>query len=401
MRGAQRLRAWGKGFILADHFLVVAGFYLVFPIIGLHFVDHLGWAAATVGLALGLRQVCQQGLGLLGGALSDRFGAKRMIVAGLLLRAAGFAWLALAQAPWILFLSCALSGLGGCLFEPARGAVVIKLTRVHERNRFFALMMSLESAASVLGALLGTVLLRVDFRWVALGGCAVFVIAALLNACLLPAYRVALPGASILSAMRRPLRDRPFMLLVLTLSGYFMLNVQLVMLLPVRLSQVAGTPQALAWMYGMDGALAVLLLYPLARFGERRYSESTRVQAGLALMTGALACLPWAAGVAGLFAVLAVFYIGVLIVEPAREALVTRYAVPQARASYLGMGRIGLALGGLLGYISGGALMDAERSLGLPGLPWMVLSGVGALTLCALARLGPRNPSFATSTSNA
>ncbi|SPX52762.1 multidrug resistance protein MdtH [Klebsiella pneumoniae] len=33
----------------------------------------MGWAALMVGIALGLRQLVQQGLGIFGGAIADRF----------------------------------------------------------------------------------------------------------------------------------------------------------------------------------------------------------------------------------------------------------------------------------------------------------------------------------------
>ena len=49
-----------------------------------------------VGFALGFRQlVVQQGLGIFGGAIADRFGAKPMIITDMLLRALGFALMAL------------------------------------------------------------------------------------------------------------------------------------------------------------------------------------------------------------------------------------------------------------------------------------------------------------------
>ena len=70
-----------------------------FPLISIRFVDQMGWAALMVGIALGLRQFVQQGLGVFGGAIADRFGAKPMIVTGMLLRAAGFATMAIAHEP--------------------------------------------------------------------------------------------------------------------------------------------------------------------------------------------------------------------------------------------------------------------------------------------------------------
>ncbi len=99
----------------------------------------MGWAALMVGIALGLRQLVQQGLGIFGGAIADRFGAKPMIVTGMLMRAGGFAAMAVAHEPWVLWFSCILSGLGGTLFDPPRAALVVKLVRPHQRGRFFSI----------------------------------------------------------------------------------------------------------------------------------------------------------------------------------------------------------------------------------------------------------------------
>lgn len=381
---AQRARRLGRRFIMLDNLLVVAGFFCVFPLISLHFVDQMGWAAGAVGLALGLRQLMQQGLGLVGGSLADRFGAKPLIVAGMLLRAAGFAVMAVAHHPGVLVFSCLLSGLGGMLFDPPRSAMIIKLTRPHERNRFYSLLMMQDSAAAMGGALLGTWLLGFDFFWVAMGGCAVFVLAALANAVLLPAYRVASVRTPPLAAMRTVLTDKAFLVFVFTLSGYYALGVQIMLLMPVTIKQLAGTAQAVSWMYALDAVLSLTLLYPLARWGERHWRLETRVLAGLLTMAISIAAMAWVHNVHAAFVVLSIFFIGSLITEPAREALLARFAQPQARASYMGMGRIGLAIGGLFGYTGGGLLLDHARAHNLPALPWLVLAFVGGLTWWAL-----------------
>lgn len=384
MVGAERARRLGRRFIMLDNMLGVCGFFLVFPLISLHFVDQLGWAAVVVGLALGIRQLSQQGLGLLGGSLADRFGAKPLIVSGMLLRAAGLAVMALATHPSILILSCVLSGLGGTLFDPPRSALIIKLTRPHERNRFYSLLMMQESAGAMLGALLGSWLLAFDFYWVGMGGAAVFVLIALLNALFLPAYRVAAKRTAALTAIRVVLADKPFLFFVFTLSGYYVLCVQIMLLLPVVIKQLAGTAQAVGWMYTLDAILALCLLYPLARLGERYFSLQVRVLAGITMMTLSMAAMALVTGVVGAFVVLAFFYLGTLITEPAREALLASYAQPEARASYMGMGRMGLAVGGLFGYTGGGFLLDHARSLNMPSLPWLVLALIGSATLLGL-----------------
>ncbi len=110
MAGVSQARSLGKYFLLLDNMLVVLGFFVVFPLISIRFVDQMGWAALMVGIALGLRQLTQQGLGIFGGAIADRFGAKPMIVTGMLLRAAG-------SPPWALHMNRGCCGFPA--FSPA------------------------------------------------------------------------------------------------------------------------------------------------------------------------------------------------------------------------------------------------------------------------------------------
>lgn len=377
-------RSLGKYFLLLDNLLVVLGFFVVFPLISIRFVDQLGWAALIVGIALGLRQLLQQGLGIFGGAIADRFGAKPMIVTGMLLRAADFATMAMADAPWILWFSCALSALGGTLFDPPRTALVIKLTRPHERGRFFSLLMMQDSAGAVVGALIGSWLLQYDFHFVCWVGAAIFVLAAGWNAWLLPAYRISTVRIPMKEGMLRVLRDRRFLTYVLTLTGYYMLAVQVMLMMPIVVNEIAGSPAAVKWMYAIEAALSLSLLYPLARWGEKHFRLEQRLMAGLLLMTLSLLPIGLATSLQGVFTLICCFYLGSIIAEPARETLSASLADPRARGSYMGFSRLGLALGGALGYTGGGWMYDTGRTMNMPELPWLLLGAVGFATLLAL-----------------
>lgn len=59
-----------------------------------------------------------------------------------------------------------------------------------------------------------------------------------------------------------------------------------------------------------------------------------------------------------IFALLTCFYVSIIVSEPARNLLVANLSRPQARGSYIGFSRLGLAIGGMLGYIGGGPLLD-------------------------------------------
>lgn len=121
MSRVSQARNLGKYFLLIDNMLVVLGFFVVFPLISIRFVDQMGWAAVMVGIALGLRQFIQQGLGIFGGAIADRFGAKPMIVTGMLMRAAGFATMGIApNRGYCGFHACSRDSAARCLIRRVR-----------------------------------------------------------------------------------------------------------------------------------------------------------------------------------------------------------------------------------------------------------------------------------------
>ncbi|MCG8710056.1 multidrug efflux MFS transporter MdtH [Brenneria sp. 4F2] len=377
-------RSLGKYFLLLDNMLVVLGFFIVFPLISIRFVDQLGWAALLVGIALGLRQLIQQGLGIFAGAIADRFGAKPMIVTGMLLRASGFVFMAIADQPWLLWLSCGLSGLGGTLFDPPRTALVVKLIRPRERGRFYSILMMQDSAGAVIGALIGSWLLRYDFELVCWVGAVIFVLAAALNWKCLPAYRTSTTRIPMQEGISRVIRDRRFLTYVLTLTGYYMLSVQVLLMLPIMVNEIAGTPTAIKWMYTIEATLSLTLLYPIARWSEKHYRLEQRLMAGLLVMTFSMFPIGLTTSLQSLLMLISLFYIGSIIAEPARETLGASLADPRARGSYMGFSRLGLALGGAIGYSGGGWLFDAGHALGQPELPWFMLGAIGLITLAAL-----------------
>ena len=380
-----RARRAGKRFLLLDNMLLELGFSAVFPLLSVHFVEQLGWQAIIVGVALAIWQFIQSGTGILGGAIADRLGAKPTMVTGMLLRAAGFAVMGMADAGWILMLGCALAAFGGMLFSPCRSALVIKLVRPAERGRFYSILMVEDSAFRVLGALLGSwLLMHYDFRHVCMAGTVFFILAAGWNAWKLPAYKLSSVRAPVLTGMALALRDRRFRCYVLTLTGYYILNVQVMLMLPIAIQSIAHTPAAVGWMYSVDAMMAVTLLYPLARWSERHFRLEQRLIIGLSIMTLSLLFVGFTHTLLPLFMLVITFYLGSLIAEPARETLSAELSDYRARGSYMGFSRMGAAVGGAIGYSGGGWLHDLGAGQNMPALPWLILGIIGFVTLLAL-----------------
>ena len=197
-----------------------AGFYMIVPMISVHFVDGLGWAAASIGLVLAIRQLMQQGLSVITGALADRVGAKQLIMLGLIVRTIGFAAMAyVTSLPGLLFASL-LAGIGGALFDSPTAAAMAALTAEHERLQFYSVRGMITSLGMTIGPLVGAALLKVDFALVAYLSASLYLVSLIVTWRLLPAVKVGKADQPLTSGVKQVARDRPFMILVALLMGY-------------------------------------------------------------------------------------------------------------------------------------------------------------------------------------
>jgi MFS family permease len=71
---------------------------------------------------------------ILGGALSDRYGAKAVILCGCIVRVAGYLLLAFGHSLWSIILGACLTGIGGALFSPSIEALLAKAGTQSETN---------------------------------------------------------------------------------------------------------------------------------------------------------------------------------------------------------------------------------------------------------------------------
>lgn len=384
MLSISKARKLGKYFLIIDNMFVVIGFYVVFPLISIYFVERLGWAAVLVGFALGLRQFIQQGLGIFGGAFADKLGAKPMIVSGLLMRTISFIIMSIADTPKLLCISCILSALGGTLFDPPRTALVIKLVRPWELGKFYSILMLEDSVCAIIGIILGTWLLEYNFKLVCFTGALLFFIAGIFNAWGLPAYKISSSHLSLLDGIKKVLRNHRFVIYVLTLTGYYILSAQVMLMLPIRIHEISGQLSCIKWMYIIEAILSLLLIIPITYWSEKYCTLETRLMTGLVIMIISLFPIGLVNNLYILLVLISCFYIGSILAEPAREALGALLTDYKARSSYIGFSKFSIALGGTIGYSGSGWLYDCSKKLHFSQLPWIALSIIGLITLFCL-----------------
>ncbi|MEU5141681.1 MFS transporter [Streptomyces sp. NPDC021139] len=363
------------------------GFFAVLPFLSEHLGQSVGMAGWLVGFVLGLRTFSQQGLFVVGGALTDRYGIRPVVLAGCVLRIAGFAWLGFAERTWAVVGAVLLIGFAAALFSPAvesevaRQAVVWEKEGGGDRTRVLALFTVAGQAGAFVGPLLGALLLAVDFRTACLAGAGVFVLVLVGHAWLLPQRVPGRTQVRMRGGARLVLRNRRFLALCCAYGAYLLAYNQLYLALPAEVERAAGSQAPLAWLFALSSLLVVTAQLPVTRWAGERLATRRSMVVGLVLIAVGFAVVGLArpagwTGTGGL--VPAAGFVVLLTLGQMLVAPVARAWVPDLAED----GRLGLYTGALssvsgiivlTGSSATGLLMDT----GLPAaVPWLVLAAV-------------------------
>ena len=386
MQLAPSARRRGLTILLLINFLMYVGFFMVVPLISVVYVEQLGFAAAMVGLALGMRQLLQQSITIVGGMLADRFGVRLLIGLGVLVRAIGFVSLAYARTPALLFLALFLSAMGGALFEAPSRAAMAALAPPEEQSRYYSLNGVIGGLGMTIGPLLGSLLLRINFQTVSLIASSCFLIIAAV-VLLLPPISVAQAQQGIGYGLGLAIRDRTFLIFTTLLMGYWFMWVQLVLSLPLAAERLTGSSDAVGLIYALNAGLTVLFQYPVIQLAEHRLRPMPMLIIGMLFMAIGLGAVAIATNLALLIACVIIFTLGTLLATPTQQSITANLSDPRALGSYFGVSSLALALGGGLGNVAGGLLTDFARQVSQPALPWLTYALIGVISAVGLILL--------------
>ncbi|MGW0335973.1 MFS transporter [Streptomyces sp. NPDC003011] len=392
-----------RGFPLAVRLLLVnqlgvnTGFYLLIPYLATHLTDNLGMSAAVVGVVLGVRNLSQQGLFIIGGSAADRLGARGVIIAGCALRTVGFALFALGDGLAVLLAASVLSGLAGALFNPAVRAYLAQEAG-ERRAEAFALFNVFATTGALIGPLLGSALLLVDFRTSALTAAGIFAVLTVAQAMVLPARAVEPSGGGVLADWREVVGNRAFMAFALAMVGMFTLENQLYLLLPEGARQATGWDGAAGLVFLVGTLTNLALQLRITRSLKDRGDKARWIAVGLAVM--GLAFLPpaFVAGSAsgGLLDAVPVLlgalllYLGVMIASPFVMDLIPGFGRPGLTGTYFGIFYVVSGIAAAVGNAVVGWAMDTGERTGANWLPWACCALFGVASAGGVAWLHRR-----------
>jgi DHA1 family multidrug resistance protein-like MFS transporter len=380
------IRKRGLNTSMAVMFLMNAGFFLIIPLVSVHYVDDLGWAAAFIGLVLAIRQFMQQGLTVFGGALADRFGPKGLIMAGVLIRSVSFVMMGFATTPATLLISGILAAVGGALFDAPQTAVVASLSRPEELPAYYARNGILGNIARTVGPLIGALLIHFDFEMVGIAAAAFFFLAFLVTWVGLPNVATCTVRQSLTSGLRLAAKDRTFVTYTLLMMGFWFMWVQISIALPLVVKAITGDTNTVALLFAVNSVLAIALQVPALRLAQKFFTPLAIVIIGVGLMAIGLGSVGWAKVMPQIYISVFFFALGTVLVMPNSYTVTASLANPAARGAYFGVSSLALALGGGFGHIVGGMLMDWATRFNQPTLPWLTFALIGTASLIGLIR---------------
>jgi len=378
--------------------LRMLGLFLILPVFSVHASEIPGGSDLTlVGIAIGAYGLTQSMLQIAFGAASDRFGRKPVIIAGLLIFAAGS--FVAAWAPDIYWIIAGRVVQGAGAISAAVTALAADLTREQHRTKVMAMIGSSIGLVFALSLVIAPVL----YDFVGLGG--LFTLTGILALAAILLVRHAVPDPPPPEPHDNgpiPFSQIAFAPELLRLNfGIFTLHLaQMAMFVVIPRALVhGGLPLPDHWKVYLPALIAsFVLMIPAIIAAERKNKVKPVFNGAIVIVLATQAGFAlFGSGIWPLALCLFLFFAGFNILEASLPSMISRIAPPQSKGLALGIYNTTQALGLAAGGALGGFLAQrfgADAVYAACGLLTLIWLGLG-LTMAPLpARLAKAAPAI-------
>jgi predicted MFS family arabinose efflux permease len=376
----------------AIYFIRLFGIFMIIPVFPLYASELSGATPFLVGVAIGIYGLTQALFQLPFGSLSDRFGRKPIITAGLLLFALGSGVAAWSASIWGVILGRSLQGAGA--IGAAVMALAADLTREEQRTKAMALI-----GISIGVAFAGAFVIGPALEgWIGLRG--LFWLAALFAVSAIAILYLKVPQPSHSSFHRECESEASQIIDVIKSADLLRLNAGILSLhliltasfviLPVILRDQIGLASAHHWqVYLPVLGLSMLLIFPVVRRSDRQgRSKELFVGAVILLLAAEIGLYFGYRAQWLLYLMLLLFFTAFNYLEASLPALVSRVAPADRKGTALGVYSMSQFLGIFLGGAIGGWLYGR---FGAPAVFLFCIAAGAAWLPLAWTMSRPRN----------
>lgn len=371
---------------------------LIWPFLTIYISRQLDVPLTTVALLLSIQSVAGLISTSIVGLLMDRWGRKRVMIAGLLGMSATLLAMQGADSlpTWALLIAC--YGMTLPVYNVGGNAMVADLVEPDVRPQAYAFIRMGQNIGSSVGPAIGGLLIAGFI----IGGqqimpphgityfitAAVNIILAILAAFILveslPQKKTDTPAQSR-GGYRQLLSDRPFATFWCAYLMIEMVNTLMFMLLSVYIKDNFGIPEnQYGWLVTINGLMVVFLQFFVTRITMRFRPLPVLAVGALFYALGAFSVTFGRAFPAFALSMI-IITIGELIVSPTGLSLAAKFAPPEMRARYMGAYQLTWTVASGTAPVLGGLLNDHIA----PAAIWYggaVLAAIGSLGFLLIAR---------------
>jgi DHA1 family multidrug resistance protein-like MFS transporter len=138
------------------------------------------------------------------------------------------------------------------------------------------------------------------------------------------------------------------------------------------------------YLFTVTAVISILLQVPALRLAQKYFFPLPIMIIGVILTAFGLGSVAWVSNITQLYIAVSFFALGTVLVMPNVQTVAATMADTRARGAYFGFNSLALAVGGGIGQLTGGTLVDLAISLQMPALPWLVSAVVGSLAAVGL-----------------
>jgi MFS family permease len=367
---------------------------LLFPFFALYITSKFNVGMTEVGVLFALFFVSSAIGSTLGGALTDRWGRKRMIIFSLLSSSLSTLLMGLVDTLSAFYVLALVSGVFTDTGGPAYEAMTADLLPESKRAEGFGIIRVALNLAVAIGPLIGGLLASRSYLLLFVIDAIVSAVVALLVFLYLPETRPkSRSGASHESlgatfrGYARVLRDKTFMLFfgacILSTLVYMNMNTTL----GVYLRDVEGVSAAgYGMLISLNAIMVVLLQFPIARRIEA-YRPMSMMALGTALYAIGFALYGLVSTHFYFALAMAIITVGEMIVIPVARALTANLAPEDMRGRYMAVFGFSWGIPFAIGPYLAGLIMDNAPD---PRWLWYITGLVGAVAVASFLYLRGR-----------
>lgn len=366
-------------------FIDRVGGTMLFPFFSLYITEKFNVGMTQAGMILGLFSIFGLFGGMIGGALTDRFGRRYIIIIGLVFSAVSTLSLGLVKEFATLIPLAVVIGLLSSFAGPAHDAMVADILPDHQRQEGFGILRVVANLAWIIGPTIGGIVAKQSYMALFIMDAVISTIVAFLFFLFIPETKpsgeqVTHKAENIAATFKgywQVLRDRAYVSFIFAGILMGLVYQQMYNSLSVYLRDYHGIePQGYGFLLTISAITVILFQFTVTRLIKRRPPFLMMAFGTVFYMIG-FSMFGWVEAYALFGAAIVVITIGEMIIMPTSQALAANFAPADMRGRYMAIFSLMWMVPATLGPGAAGYILDNYN----PNLLWYLggaLCGVSA-----------------------